>query len=915
MRQPCVRSFVRLLSAKFGSYVGRAAGSLSAARTACAMLALSLALGVLWPAVAQATTFTVTSLNDSGTGTLRAAMMSAGIGDTIVFQSGLKGTITPTSLLPEIATSLTIIGPGPGVVTITGSGQGQIFAVTGGTVNISGLTLTDGYGDLSVPSSGGNGGAIYNQATLTLSNCTISNSASGAGNPGGGIYNSGTLTVNNCTITGNTGLSGGGIYNLGTLTVTNSTISNNSAEQGGDVESYGGGISSGGPNNYGGTATVIDSTIMGNVAGIGGGFSNIPGPNDASPGGMLTVINSTFTGNYSYYEGGAIYNQYNSDGVGGGVQLYNCTLTGNTSNGYGGGGIYTGFGQVTLYNSIVAGNSATSNSDGFADIYPSYTDGGGNLADTSSSVTSPITPELAALGNYGGPTQTMPPLPGSPAMCKGLASSIKAGVTTDQRGYPNTNTSYAGYSSGSPCVDIGAVQSHYSALQFVQQPTNTEVNTAITPAPTVAVLETNANQSTNNTDALNGIPLTLVYSGGSVELSGTLTQTTAGGVATFAGLTPNTLGTGFTLSASLPVIAGTTLTGTSNPFNVSSSSLSPQTITFPNPGTKIYGVAPITLTATASSGLAVSYTPNTSAVCSVSGSVAIILNAGSCSITASQPGNSTYAAATPVEDTFSVNPALLTAACGDAEAAQGAAIVLPAATLTGVVNGDAITASCSTAATTSSPVGTYPITPVFSDPQGRLPDYEVTLNSGTLFIYSTSGAAPLIFWLSADSVNAGASGFTLSVYGANFNSKAKVLWNGAVRATTDVSSTELQATILTSDIANEGTYLITVANPAPNAATSAAQPFVAMSSTPVPAITGASISDAADGSGNHVLSLKGTDFVSGSTIEWKGAGLVTTYVSPWQVIATLPAADFGSAAVVTVVNPAPGGTSAGFDLP
>jgi hypothetical protein len=500
-------------------------------------------------------------------------------------------------------------------------------------------------------------------------------------------------------------------------------------------------------------------------------------------------------------------------------------------------------------------------------------------------------------------------------MCAAMASNIASGVTTDQRGYPNRNTSYGGYSSGSPCVDIGAVQSHYSALQFVQQPTENVVNTAIMTAPSVAVLETNANQSTNNTDAVNGIPLTLVYSGGSGQISGTLTQTTAGGVAMFAGLTPNTVGTNYTLSAALPVIAGTTVTGTSSPFNVSSSSLSPQSITFNSPVTQTYGVAPITLTATASSGLAVSYTPNTPAVCSVSGSTATMLNAGSCSITASQPGNSTYAAATPVEDTFIVNPAPLTAACGNAEAAQGAAIVLPAATLTGVVNGDAIPANCSTAATTSSPVGSYAITPILSDPNGRLPDYEVALASGTLFVYSTSGAVPLTFWLSADSANAGAPGFTLSVYGVNFNSKAKVLWNGAVRATTDVSSTELQATILASDIAKEGTYLVAVANPAPNAATSAAQPFVAMSSTPVPTIRGASISDAANGSGNHVLSLTGTDFVSGSTIEWNGAGLVTTYLSPWQITATLPAADFGSAAVATVVNPAPGGTSAGFELP
>ena len=43
-------------------------------------------------------------------------------------------------------------------------------------------------------------------------------------------------------------------------------------------------------------------------------------------------------------------------------------------------------------------------------------------------------------------------LPGSPAICAGLASNITAGVTTDQRGYPNTNTAYAGYSPDPVCI-------------------------------------------------------------------------------------------------------------------------------------------------------------------------------------------------------------------------------------------------------------------------------------------------------------------------------------------------------------------------------------------------------------------------------------------------------------------------------
>ena len=45
-------------------------------------------------------------------------------------------------------------------------------------------------------------------------------------------------------------------------------------------------------------------------------------------------------------------------------------------------------------------------------------------------------PDLAPLGNYGGPTQTMPPLPGSPAI--GAGSVAANTFSTDQRGYART---------------------------------------------------------------------------------------------------------------------------------------------------------------------------------------------------------------------------------------------------------------------------------------------------------------------------------------------------------------------------------------------------------------------------------------------------------------------------------------------
>jgi len=84
-----------------------------------------------------------------------------------------------------------------------------------------------------------------------------------------------------------------------------------------------------------------------------------------------------------------------------------------------------------------------------------------------------------------------------------------------------------------------------------------------------------------------------------------------------------------------------------------------QTITFPNPGTQTYGVAPITLTAAASSGLAVSYAV-TAGPATVSGKTLTITGAGSVTVQATQAGNANFAAATPVSVTFTVNPAAQT---------------------------------------------------------------------------------------------------------------------------------------------------------------------------------------------------------------------------------------------------------------
>jgi hypothetical protein len=93
------------------------------------------------------------------------------------------------------------------------------------------------------------------------------------------------------------------------------------------------------------------------------------------------------------------------------------------------------------------------------------------------------------------------------------------------------------------------------------------------------------------------------------------------------------------VSQSFTVTAGSTLTA--------------QTITFANPGAQAVGF-PIALTATASSGLAVTLSTSTPSVCTLSGTAANFIAAGTCTLSAAQPGNTTYAAATTVTQSFNV---------------------------------------------------------------------------------------------------------------------------------------------------------------------------------------------------------------------------------------------------------------------
>src|SRR5205085_2599949 len=84
--------------------------------------------------------------------------------------------------------------------------------------------------------------------------------------------------------------------------------------------------------------------------------------------------------------------------------------------------------------------------------------------------------------------------------------------------------------------------------------------------------------------------------------------------------------------------------------------------------------------------------------------------------------------------TLTVTPYALTVTAADKTRAYGAANPALTGTLTGVQNGDNITASYSTAANATSAVGGYNIVPALTDPGAKLGNYSVTTNNGTLSI-------------------------------------------------------------------------------------------------------------------------------------------------------------------------------------
>ena len=304
-------------------------------------------------------------------------------------------------------------------------------ATEGGAILNSGiLNFNGGIVNLNQATNGGGIANGFNSNNTSDGGSTIleraiieQNTATG---DGGGIYNIDNtaanptfppdLTIRNSTVSGNQAANGGGIRTRGIFSISNTTVSNNTAT------TNGGGIH----NTFNVTSTA--DTFSGNTARRGGGIYNTF---------SVTLTNSTMsgnqaTGNTATDGGGAIFNDF--DGVSTStVTLLNSTIAGNSAVSRGG-GVFNPVTMLVSQNTIFAQNTAPTgpdingnlSSNGFNLIGNTSGSGGFDPSDLQN-----INPNLGALTDNGGPTETRALLPGSPAINAGTNSGAP---NTDQRG-------------------------------------------------------------------------------------------------------------------------------------------------------------------------------------------------------------------------------------------------------------------------------------------------------------------------------------------------------------------------------------------------------------------------------------------------------------------------------------------------
>jgi predicted outer membrane repeat protein len=277
-------------------------------------------------------------------------------------------------------------------------------------------------------------------------------------------------------------------------------------------------------------------------------------------------------------------------------------------------------------------------------------------------------------------------------------SSATTGVCTITSGGVLT------FVTAGPCT-INADQAGNNAfVAATTVPQSFTVNAVMPGAPTIGAATAGDTKAT--------VTFTAPLSTGGAAITGYTVTSSPGGITATGAASPITVngltnGTAYTFTVTATNSAGP------GPASGASNSVTPkaaQTITFANPGARNFGTSP-TLTATASSGLSVTFTSATPAVCTATPvGVLTFATTGTCTINADQAGNNAFLAATTVPQSFAVNavvpgaPTIGTATPG----LNQAAIAFTAPASTGGAPITSYVATCSpggiTATGTSSPI-------------------------------------------------------------------------------------------------------------------------------------------------------------------------------------------------------------------
>ena len=491
--------------------------------------AAALLLGL--SASAQAA-ITVANQNDSGPGSLREAIANASPGGLV---SVPAGTYTLTGEALHVGKSLSIVGASTASTVIRGNGTQGVFYILGpGDVSLSDMTIRDG----SLAGNGSGAGISSVNADLDLDRVAVvhnkidadgaSGSAGGSASGAGVFFVGPSLEVSNSSIDENVAsavggegknggsVSGAGLFaviNTGRMKIAQTGFDGNTADvRGGQGASssaqHGGTISGVGffvVENSASASRIEDSSFTANVADVSGGPG---GENGSIDGGGLFDVNNTApslfgdltiadnvirgTGAGGSGSGGGLFvvanqtvsafnltiasNRFDGAiaavGVGGNAYLINNTLVKDSI-------VAGGVGKPTYGNCLVSGaKSLGYNIDSTEEC--------GFTAPTDKQNTDP---QLGPVQNNGGPTPTMLPAGGSPAVDQGTALS-----PADQRGvgrpidFPSIANAAGGDGSDIGAVELQPVSALTLAKPRLNKKKGTATVTATIPAPSAGTI-------------------------------------------------------------------------------------------------------------------------------------------------------------------------------------------------------------------------------------------------------------------------------------------------------------------------------------------------------------------------------------------------------------------------------------------